>query len=239
MIYWHYPPHTRECLSSADNAFSSAVNKETWIPWENLQRNFGDGFCLDKWVPSTVHSSCCRQSKPWFGFLHQPYLSSMPSLHQARTLPCPGGDEGTGEMQREVLAAGDKKLEAEGWCPWFPLPGAQLAGESIARAISCPAQPKEDYGFINLMSSPPQLIQFQYCRNNFSLLPEEEQTSEARGALPSPPCSQWAAIPKAARRFAKSLILSNSYSQGCRKSSSRKKTTSYYYHQTLQNPRAT
>lgn len=71
--------------------------------------------------------------------------------------------------------------------------------------------------------SPPPLIQLQYCINNFLQLPREEQTSEARRALPSPPRSQWAAGTKAGRRFAKSLILSNSYSQGCIKSSSHKK----------------
>lgn len=61
------------------------------------------------------------------------------------TLPCPGGDKGTGEMQtEEVLAAGGKKLEAEGWCPWFALPDAQLVAKSIARAISCPAPRSAD-----------------------------------------------------------------------------------------------
>lgn len=139
------------------------------------------------------------------------------------TLSCPGGDKGAGELQTEVLAAGGKMSEAEGRCPRFPLPDAQLAAKSTAGAISCPAQPTEHNYFINLMSSPPHLIQLQYCRNNFSLLPEEEQTSEARRALPSPPCSQWAAIPKAARRFAKSLIPSKSYSQGCIKSRSHTK----------------
>lgn len=131
-------------------------------------------------------------------------------------------------------------MEAEGWCLWFPLPAAQRAVKSIARVTSCPAQPSEHYYFINLMSSPPQLIQLQYCRNNFLQLLEEVRTSEARRALPSPPCSQWAAIPKAASRFAKSLIPFSSSSQGCMKSSSHeKKTTTSYYHQTLQNPRAT
>ena len=77
-------------------------------------------------------------------------------------------------------------MEAEGRRPWFHLPDAQLAGRSAARAISCPAQPTELY-FIKLVLSPPQLIQLQYCRNNFWLLPEEEQTSEAGGALPSAP----------------------------------------------------
>jgi len=48
VIYWCDPPRMRERLSSG-NAFDSAVNKKgTRTPWANLQRNFGDGFCLDK-----------------------------------------------------------------------------------------------------------------------------------------------------------------------------------------------
>lgn len=86
------------------------------------------GRCL--WITACQarHSSHCKQrAVVWL------------SLHLQLTLPCPGGDQGTGEMQ------------AEGWCPWFPCPDAQQA----ARAVSCPAQPTEHCDFINLLSSPP------------------------------------------------------------------------------------
>lgn len=151
------------------------------------------------------------------------------------TLPYPEVDQSAGEMlTEEVLAAGDRRLVSV-----VSLPGAQLAGKSAARALLCPAQLTEHSYLIHLVSPPP-LIQLQYCTNNFLQLPREEQTSEARRALPSPPRSQWAAGTKAGRRFAKSLILSNSYSQGCiKKQLTQKNRPVISIIKPFQNPMAT
>lgn len=60
VIYWCYLPHMRERLSSADNAFNSALKKKrTWTPPGNL----GD---ISVWINEyqALCSSHCKASKP-------------------------------------------------------------------------------------------------------------------------------------------------------------------------------
>lgn len=111
-------------------------------------------------------------------------------------VPAPGNDpplhkrgQGRGKGQTEVPAAGGKRLGQKVWS--FPAWCSACCQEHCqGNLLPCSLLSPQStiISLINLMSSPPRLIQLQYCRNNFPLLPKEKQTSEARRALPSLLC---------------------------------------------------